>query len=183
MTGRLQIAMAAPDGLGAELEARGVAVKEVRGATGSVIDDPVGNQLFFKYPRKSAPDGNSSGVEAAPRGTTAVARCPDAGVSFLTYCNSVPRTGDLHESTILPSRSTDYDLTFRAFPHRGRYCPRSAGGQESSPRNQHQRTQNGRQLLLAPRKVQSRSPRLPGKRERLHRRGDEPHRAAAEEAL
>ena len=44
-----------PAGLRAELEARGVAVKEgSRGYRLLVIDDPDGNQLFFNYPSETA---------------------------------------------------------------------------------------------------------------------------------
>jgi catechol 2,3-dioxygenase-like lactoylglutathione lyase family enzyme len=49
-------AIAALDALRAELEARGVPVKE--GSWGYrllVVDDPDGNQLFFNYPNESAP--------------------------------------------------------------------------------------------------------------------------------
>ncbi len=49
-------AIAALDALRAELEARGVPVKE--GSWGYrllVIDDPDGNQLFFNYPSEAAP--------------------------------------------------------------------------------------------------------------------------------
>jgi len=48
-------AVAALDALRAELEARGVAVKE--GSWGYrllVVDDPDGNQLFFNYPAETA---------------------------------------------------------------------------------------------------------------------------------
>ena len=46
---------AALDGLRAELEARGVAVKESSwGYRLLVIDDPDGNQLLFNYPNESA---------------------------------------------------------------------------------------------------------------------------------
>jgi catechol 2,3-dioxygenase-like lactoylglutathione lyase family enzyme len=50
-----EAAIAALDALRAELEARGVAVKE--GSWGYrllVIDDPDGNQLFFNYPKETA---------------------------------------------------------------------------------------------------------------------------------
>lgn len=50
-----EAATAALDGLRAELEARGVAVKE--GSWGYrllVIKDPDGNQLFFNYPNETA---------------------------------------------------------------------------------------------------------------------------------
>jgi uncharacterized glyoxalase superfamily protein PhnB len=53
---------AALDALRAELEARGVAVKD--GSWGYrllVVDDPDGNQLFFNYPNE---DGSSAGHEA-----------------------------------------------------------------------------------------------------------------------
>jgi catechol 2,3-dioxygenase-like lactoylglutathione lyase family enzyme len=49
-------AAAALDALRAELEARGVSVKE--GSWGYrllVVHDPDGNQLFFNYPRETAP--------------------------------------------------------------------------------------------------------------------------------
>jgi uncharacterized glyoxalase superfamily protein PhnB len=48
--------IAALDGLRAELEARGVSVKD--GSWGYrllVVDDPDGNQLFFNYPNETAP--------------------------------------------------------------------------------------------------------------------------------
>lgn len=48
-------AIAALDGLRAELEAKGVPVKE--GSWGYrllVVDDPDGNQLFFNYPKETA---------------------------------------------------------------------------------------------------------------------------------
>ena len=51
-----QAAVAALDALRAELEAKGVAVKE--GSWGYrllVVDDPDGNQLFFNYPHEPAP--------------------------------------------------------------------------------------------------------------------------------
>jgi catechol 2,3-dioxygenase-like lactoylglutathione lyase family enzyme len=50
-----EAAVAALDALRAELEARGVAVKD--GSWGYrllVVDDPDGNQLFFNYPAESA---------------------------------------------------------------------------------------------------------------------------------
>jgi hypothetical protein len=50
-----EAAIAALDALRAELEARGVAVKE--GSWGYrllVLDDPDGNQLFFNYPNETA---------------------------------------------------------------------------------------------------------------------------------
>ena len=50
-----EAATTALDGLRAELEARGVSVKE--GSWGYrllVVDDPDGNQLFFNYPAESA---------------------------------------------------------------------------------------------------------------------------------
>ena len=50
-----EAAIAALDGLRADLEARGVAVKE--GSWGYrllVIDDPDGNKLFFNYPSETA---------------------------------------------------------------------------------------------------------------------------------
>ncbi len=50
-------AIAALDGLRAELEAKGVVVKE--GSWGYrllVVDDPDGNQLFFNYPNETAQD-------------------------------------------------------------------------------------------------------------------------------
>ena len=50
-----EAATAALDGLRAELEARGVAVKEGWwGYRLLVIDDPDGNQLFFNYPSETA---------------------------------------------------------------------------------------------------------------------------------
>jgi catechol 2,3-dioxygenase-like lactoylglutathione lyase family enzyme len=55
-------AAAALDALRAELEARGVSVKE--GSWGYrllVVDDPDGNQLFFNYPRETAPGGVTRG--------------------------------------------------------------------------------------------------------------------------
>ena len=54
-------AVAALDGLRAELDAKGVAVKD--GSWGYkllVVDDPDGNQLFFNYPNESAP-GKTAG--------------------------------------------------------------------------------------------------------------------------
>jgi len=54
-----EAAIAALDALRAELEAKGVAVKE--GSWGYrllVVDDPDGNQLFFNYPNETA-SGNS----------------------------------------------------------------------------------------------------------------------------
>jgi len=59
-----EAAVAALDSLRAELEARGVAVKE--GSWGYrllVVDDPDGNQLFFNYPAETAP-GKGAGDEA-----------------------------------------------------------------------------------------------------------------------
>ncbi|MBV8551943.1 MAG: VOC family protein [Acidobacteriaceae bacterium] len=53
--GTCEAAIAALDGLRAELEAKGVPVKE--GSWGYrllVVDDPDGNQLFFNYPNESA---------------------------------------------------------------------------------------------------------------------------------
>ena len=48
--------IAALDDLRAELEARGVAVKEVSwGYRLLVVDDPEGNQLFFNYPSQTTP--------------------------------------------------------------------------------------------------------------------------------
>jgi hypothetical protein len=57
-------AIAAVDTLRAELEAKGVLVKE--GSWGYrllVVDDPDGNQLFFNYPSEAA-SGKSAGDEA-----------------------------------------------------------------------------------------------------------------------
>ena len=54
-----EAAVAALDGLRAELDAKGVAVKD--GSWGYrllVVDDPDGNQLFFNYPNESA-SGNA----------------------------------------------------------------------------------------------------------------------------
>ena len=51
-----EAAAAALDGLRAELETKGVPVKE--GSWGYrllVVDDPDGNQLFFNYPNRTAP--------------------------------------------------------------------------------------------------------------------------------
>jgi hypothetical protein len=51
-----EAAAAAVDALRAELEAKGVQVKE--GSWGYrllVVDDPDGNQLFFNYPAETAP--------------------------------------------------------------------------------------------------------------------------------
>jgi uncharacterized glyoxalase superfamily protein PhnB len=59
-----EAAVAALDSLRAELEARGVAVKE--GSWGYrllVVDDPDGNQLFFNYPAETAL-GKVAGDEA-----------------------------------------------------------------------------------------------------------------------
>ena len=59
-----EAAVAALDALRAELEARGVPVKE--GSWGYrllVVDDPDGNQLFFNYPAETAP-GTIAGDEA-----------------------------------------------------------------------------------------------------------------------
>lgn len=58
------VATAALDALRAELEGRGVAVKD--GSWGYrllVIDDPDGNQLLFNYPAENALN-NSAGTEA-----------------------------------------------------------------------------------------------------------------------
>jgi len=54
-----EAAIAALDALRAELQAKGVSVKE--GSWGYrllVVDDPDGNQLFFNYPSESAPAKN-----------------------------------------------------------------------------------------------------------------------------
>ncbi|HXM36177.1 MAG TPA: glyoxalase superfamily protein [Pyrinomonadaceae bacterium] len=59
-----EAAVAAVDGLRAELEAKGVPVKE--GSWGYrllVVDDPDGNQLFFNYPNETA-SGKIAGDEA-----------------------------------------------------------------------------------------------------------------------
>ena len=59
-----QAATAALDALRAELEAKGVSVKD--GSWGYrllVVDDPDGNQLFFNYPAESA-SGKTAGDEA-----------------------------------------------------------------------------------------------------------------------
>ena len=56
-----EAAVTALDGLRAELDAKGVAVKD--GSWGYkllVVDDPDGNQLFFNYPNESAP-GKTAG--------------------------------------------------------------------------------------------------------------------------
>ena len=53
--GDAEAAVAALDALRAELEAKGVPVKE--GSWGYrllVVDDPDGNQLFFNYPNETA---------------------------------------------------------------------------------------------------------------------------------
>jgi len=56
-------AIAALDGLRAELEARGASVKEGRwGYRLLVVEDPDGNQLFFNYPNDLA-SGNPGGVQ------------------------------------------------------------------------------------------------------------------------
>lgn len=53
-------AIAAVDALRAELEAKGVPVKEGQwGYRLLVVDDPDGNQLFFNYPNETA-SGNSA---------------------------------------------------------------------------------------------------------------------------
>jgi catechol 2,3-dioxygenase-like lactoylglutathione lyase family enzyme len=59
-----EAAVAALDALRAELEAKGVPVKD--GSWGYrllVVDDPDGNQLFFNYPNQTAP-GKIAGDEA-----------------------------------------------------------------------------------------------------------------------
>jgi catechol 2,3-dioxygenase-like lactoylglutathione lyase family enzyme len=59
-----EAAVAALDALRAELEARGVPVKD--GSWGYrllVVDDPDGNQLFFNYPNETASD-KTAGDEA-----------------------------------------------------------------------------------------------------------------------
>ena len=57
-------AVAALDALRAELEAKGVPVKEGWwGYRLLVVDDPDGNQLFFNYPNETASD-KTAGVEA-----------------------------------------------------------------------------------------------------------------------
>jgi catechol 2,3-dioxygenase-like lactoylglutathione lyase family enzyme len=59
-----EAAVAALDALRAELEARGVAVKD--GSWGYrllVVDDPDGNQLFFNYPSETA-SNQTAGDEA-----------------------------------------------------------------------------------------------------------------------
>ena len=59
-----EAAVAALDALRAELEAKGVAVKD--GSWGYrllVVDDPDGNQLFFNYPAETAP-GKIAGDQA-----------------------------------------------------------------------------------------------------------------------
>jgi catechol 2,3-dioxygenase-like lactoylglutathione lyase family enzyme len=55
--GTREVAVAALDALRAELEAKGVPVRE--GSWGYrllVVDDPDGNQLFFNYPNETASD-------------------------------------------------------------------------------------------------------------------------------
>jgi len=55
-------AVATLDALRAELEAKGVSVKDGKwGYRLLVVDDPDGNQLFFNYPHEPAPD--TSGEE------------------------------------------------------------------------------------------------------------------------
>jgi hypothetical protein len=50
-----EAAIAALDALRAELEAKGVSVKEGSwGCRLPVVDDPDGNQLFFNYPNETA---------------------------------------------------------------------------------------------------------------------------------
>jgi len=50
-----EVATAALDALRAELEAKGVTVREgSRGYRLLVVDDPDGNQLFFNYPNETA---------------------------------------------------------------------------------------------------------------------------------
>ena len=57
--------IAALDALRAELEGRGVAVKEgTWGYRLMVADDPDGNQLFFNYPSEAASSKNNVGEEA-----------------------------------------------------------------------------------------------------------------------
>jgi catechol 2,3-dioxygenase-like lactoylglutathione lyase family enzyme len=57
--------IAALDALRAELEGRGVAVKEgTWGYRLMVVDDPDGNQLFFNYPSEAASSKNNVGKEA-----------------------------------------------------------------------------------------------------------------------
>ena len=63
-TATREAAAAAVDALRAELEAKGVPVKE--GSWGyrlPVVDDPDGNQLFFNYPNETA-SGKTAGDEA-----------------------------------------------------------------------------------------------------------------------
>jgi len=58
-----QGAVAALDGLRAELEAKGVAVKDGRwGYRLLVVDDPDGNQLFFNYPSETASEKAADNV-------------------------------------------------------------------------------------------------------------------------
>ena len=62
--GTREVAIAALDALRAELEAKGVPVKD--GSWGYrllVVDDPDGNQLFFNYPNETA-SGKMVGDEA-----------------------------------------------------------------------------------------------------------------------
>jgi catechol 2,3-dioxygenase-like lactoylglutathione lyase family enzyme len=60
-----EAAIAALDALRAELEAKGVPVKD--GSWGyrlMVVDDPDGNQLFFNYPSETASSGKTERGEA-----------------------------------------------------------------------------------------------------------------------
>ena len=62
-----EAAIAAVDALRAELEAKGVPVKE--GSWGYrllVVDDPDGNQLFFNYPAETAEVPRAGGAPGAP---------------------------------------------------------------------------------------------------------------------
>ena len=73
-----EAAVAALDALRAELEAKGVAVKESSwGYRLLVVDDLDGNQLFFNYPAENASgeidrdEAESSGIASPERSTTA----------------------------------------------------------------------------------------------------------------
>jgi hypothetical protein len=66
------------DTLRAELEAKGVPVKE--GSWGYrllVVDDPDGNQLFFNYPSETA-SGKIAGEEAQPSSLASPGRATTA---------------------------------------------------------------------------------------------------------
>jgi hypothetical protein len=94
---------AALDALRAELEAKGVSVKE--GSWGYrllMVDDPDGNQLFFNYPNETA-SGKIVGDAKA-------SQIADSGISNFTFLRSIGTAASVWPIPLL--RGTDATFSF-----------------------------------------------------------------------